>query len=383
MFSVSLARTGSVKAVSEKIDANGAIQAELVEMEVSAETIKVTHSKLDDFLCWIERRRHDSNLRLETHHNISDEWLKHYINDYLILDKGASETSANQAVMALKFYYNWLAAAGLTTTKKISIAPNMRQTARSQLKSRLAVKYITPELRGILYSHAACLRDEAILRCGGEIGVRSKEVRGFTLNDFNYGRSKKHLGLLSLFTKLDEEKSRQSFAFLLRGTYTKAKKYSGGKARWVYINRDLLTLMRRYYNEERPKSDCDSFFLTNSTNCKACPISERQGTRTFADIRKAVINKQVEGFFPSHIQALEDEHTFHVLRHSFGTDTFHRLAIEDGLDVDNITPTSRAYLATAELLGHESRGKAVPETTAMYIRLCHIKMQLLEVGTHS
>ena len=70
---------------------------------------------------------------------------------------------------------------------------------------------------------------------------------------------------------------------------------------------------------------------------------------------------------------LEDDHTGHTLRHSFGTDKFYDVCKENRIKIDSVTPTSAVYLLVARLMGHNAKDGSAPETTRMYIRSCHIK----------
>lgn len=70
---------------------------------------------------------------------------------------------------------------------------------------------------------------------------------------------------------------------------------------------------------------------------------------------------------------LDEDHTHHVLRHSFGTDKFYELCQKNRMAFDDVSTTSQIYLTVARLLGHNAADKRAPATTKKYIRSCHIK----------
>ena len=123
-----------------------------------------------------------------------------------------------------------------------------------------------------------------------------------------------------------------------------------------------------YYETERPDCGEDSLFLTDPASRTVHGIKEYQGSRDFKDTRALVIDKQKEGLLPTYLHLLDEKHTYHILRHSYGTDKFHDAVEEDGLELENVTHLSRPYLLVAELLGHETQGKDAPTTTRKYIR---------------
>jgi integrase len=74
-------------------------------------------------------------------------------------------------------------------------------------------------------------------------------------------------------------------------------------------------------------------------------------------------------------QMLEEDHTGHVLRHSFGTDNFYKFSEEANVRIDDVTTTSSIYLAVARLMGHSADARSAPQTTKRYIRSCHIMLK--------
>ena len=74
------------------------------------------------------------------------------------------------------------------------------------------------------------------------------------------------------------------------------------------------------------------------------------------------------------MQALEDKHTYHILRHSFGTDLFYSLCKGR---YETITTASSEYIEVARRMGHNIEGQRAPETTKKYIRSCAQKDAML------
>ena len=95
----------------------------------------------------------------------------------------------------------------------------------------------------------------------------------------------------------------------------------------------------------------------------------------FAQVRAKVIELQKAGLLNADDQKLEEDHTGHVLRHSFGTDKFYKFSEESNIRIDDVTTTSSVYLAVARLMGHSADGRSAPQTTKRYIRSCHIMQQ--------
>ncbi len=374
-FSDALAKTGSVLGIHENIVDNKIVSKELVERDVGYKTVNIINNRLDTFLQWIEEYAQESkHVSLNAHHNIPDKIINYYLNDVLIDERGVGEIAIQQHMMALNAYYNYLAYTGFTTVKNLLIKPKFKAKTRTNNKSRNAVKYLTPELRSILYQNTNSIRNELLLKTGAELGLRSKENLGLLVNDFSVG-TKKYSGMLSLFAMLKSDPEKMEFEYYLQGMYTKSKRHSGGISRVIYIHRDLLMRLKEYYDLERPKTTENTFFVNDSTSERGTPISESRASRVFKDARTVVLEKQAKGLLVEEGQMLEADHTHHVLRHSFGTDKFYEYATANGMAVDDVTPTSQVYLTVARLMGHSSNKQSAPQTTRTYIRSCHIKAQ--------
>ncbi len=347
----------------------------LLEKSISENTAIFIPNRLASFLEWVEEYARDkTEISLEHHSNLPDEIINYYLNEVLIGEKGVGEIAIQQHLSALNAYYNYLAQCDLARIKRLFIKPKFKETARKNNKKRTAVKYLTPELRSILYQNTHSIRDELLLRTGGELGLRSKENQGFLVEDFKVG-TKTHPGMKTLFALLDTYPEQMEFEYYLQGIFTKAKRYSGGVSRVIYFNRSLLERFREYYDKERPLVSENTFFLNNSPAEHGTPISKSRASDTFRDVKLIVLEKQAKGLLDPDGQQLEEGHTHHTLRHSFGTDKFYDFAEEKGIAIDDVTTTSSVYLVVAALMGHTTSDGSAPQTTKKYIRSCHIKKQ--------
>ncbi|MCA1931699.1 site-specific integrase [Rheinheimera sp.] len=374
LFSKAVSRTG---VVWKRVTLDGKekfVSTIYQEEEISDVTITILHNKLEHFFNWlVQYSRHNSLVSIDRHHNIPEELLNHYINTVIIEEQGAGEHTVEQYLIALRDYYNFLAMTGFTNAKDIRVKPRFKSIIKRNTKRRTAVKYLTPELRSILYRNTDSRRDELLLRGGGELGLRSKENQGLLLEDFMVG-NKKHLGFKSLFLKMAQHPEQMEFEYFLQGQYTKApRNTSGGKSRRLFIHRSLLERYKFYYDNERPESAENTLLLNASYGGCGTPIAENAASRAFTRAKKKVLELQRSGALPEHVQMLEDDHTGHILRHSFGTDKFYDACRENRVKIDSVTPTSAVYLLVAKLMGHNAKDGSAPETTKTYIRSCHIK----------
>lgn len=382
LFSKAISRTG---VVWKRVTCDGENRFALTrykEEEISDVTITILHNRLKHFFNWlIQYSQANSQVSIDRHHNIPEELLNHYINTVIIEEQGAGEHTVEQYLMALRDYYNYLAMTGFTNAKDIRVKPRLKSVVKRNTKRRTAVKYLTPELRSILYRNTDSLRDELLLRGGGELGLRSKENQGLLLEDFVVG-NKKHLGFKSLFLMMEQHPEQMEFEYFLQGQYTKAPRNAGGgESRRLYIHRSLLERYKAYYDKERPESTVNTLLLNASYSDGGTPIAENAASRAFTRAKKIILEKQRSGALPEHLQMLEDDHTGHTLRHSFGTDKFYDACKENRVKIDNVTPTSAVYLLVARLMGHNAKDGSAPETTKTYIRSCHIKEAFL-TGSH-
>lgn len=348
--------------------------AELKKQHISKSEVSSIINELKNFLVWVEGFCSEKEtMSIENHHNFPADLLNYYINNVLIRNQSKSLKMAEKALTSLRSYYNFLTYHGFTNRKDLKITNESKAIARENTNHRGVVKYFSPDLRAQIYANARCLRDECILRAGGTTGVRAKENIGFVLNDFMIGQ-KKYRGLLSLFRQLALNPEQTKFEFLLQGKYAKARSGAGGKSRMLYIPRETLIRFKEYYENERPECDIDSLFVTEPSSGHLKAISPARVHAAFRYVKTQIILKQNQGLLADYIDVLEEKHSYHILRHSFGTDTFYDAVQSNGMRVDDVTPTSQPYLVTAALLGHEASSRGAPATTKDYIRSCHLKM---------
>ena len=259
--------------------------------------------------------------------------------------------------------------------KNFNVKNEFRQHARDNTSRRKAEKYLTPELRSILYQNTDSIRDELLLKNASDLGLRTSENQGLVLNDFYLGKTR-HDGLKTLWLQMNTNLHQMEFDFYLQGQFVKAPPNEGGsgKGRTLKISRDLLFRMEEYYKKERPETNkTDALLLNTDTGHNPGRIATYTGSRKFAQVRKKVLKLQEAGLLDQEGQKLDEDHTYHILRHSFGTDKFYAFCKENNIRYQDATVTSSAYLAVARLLGHTTAGKFAAQTTREYIRGCDIK----------
>jgi integrase len=366
------------KQVDKKLK-SGKNQTQLVESDISDVTALQYISHLDRFLRFLRQSDHENPGQnwLMLNHNLPADIINHYINEiFITLEKG-SGTAATQCVSALTSYYNYLTKVGLTTYKSLRILPGYKATAQKNTKRREAIKYLPQSTRNALYRQCTSIRDKLILRCGAELGTRSKEVTGLYLNDFEYGQVTRK-GLLSLFNEMEANPDKTVFTYYLPGNASKAKPGKGGLSRNLNIEVGLLEQMQAYYQQERPNSTHNTFFLKVDKRGYGEPISERQASTTFADAKNKLL--QVQEQEGSLTYKIHNDHVFHVMRHSFGTDKFYEFTKDVGCQIDAITANSAVMIQIAELMGHSLEGKDKGlKVTRSYIRSTREKMTMEEL----
>ncbi len=358
---------GEKRIVTHKIEAK----------EVYDTTIKNILSRFETFLLWVEEySRASERLSLSNTEKMPVELVNFYINDVLIKERGVSQSGIFQHLMALNSYFNYLAINNLSSVKTFLVKPNFREIARDNTRLRTAVKYLTPSLRSVIYRNTNSLRDELLLRAMGEMGCRSKECQGFLVDDFTVG-GKTHKGLKSLFLEMNQNEDKEEFEYYLQGRFSKSKRSSGGESRKLYFHRALLLRFEHYYECERPISNEKTFFLNDPDNGNGggTPVSKTRPSKVFAQVREKIIMMQRNGKLDPDDQMLEEDHTAHILRHSFGTDKFYKFSEDANIRIDDVTTTSHIYLAVASLMGHSTNDRSAPQTTKLYIRSCHILSQ--------
>lgn len=373
-FSLHTSRTGKVFSFHSYLDENGEAQRRSVLETLSPTTRNIYINRLHQFLNWLsDYDKENGTSHLATHNNLPAELInKEYIDNHLCIVMGAGKPAVAHHEAAIQHYYNYLCATRLSTYKYIHHSPKLNTAIEKNTKARTALKYLSGPLRLFLYENATSLRDEILLRNGGELGLRTRENLGLLLNDFDFG-GKKEQGLKSLWLEMQTNKEKRSFRYLLQGQYTKGAQGRGGKSREIFIPRHLLQMYKRYFDLERPTTATNTLLVNNAANANGTPIRTNKGSDVFASLRDIVMEKQCNGTEASDIQMLETDHTYHCLRHSFATDKFVQFCNEDGTPIEEASSDSRAFLRVARLMGHSLSAK----TTARYIQLA-VDKQFIE-----
>jgi integrase len=178
------------------------------------------------------------------------------------------------------------------------------------------------------------------------------------LNDFTYAK-KPEKGFISLFDELKQE-GKEVFEYLL--TITKARRDEGSPSRTIYIPRALLEKCHKYYLTERPDSTSNSLFVSYEKNHSGNAITGKFATRIFAEVRNRLLASS-----GAHDIVLNEENSYHHLRHSFGTEKFHELC--RGIPHGSITEGHAVVTEIARLMGHKINKKEyAQEVTMRYIR---------------
>lgn len=352
----------------------GEVTARLEEVEIGTETGYQVCNRIGTFLEWVEDYQRLSRVSLDTHTALPDDVLNEFINDYLIDECSKSLEAVNKYVDSLNSYYSYLTRFFNSKPRRIGIFREYRAMARSNSSAKNGVKYLLPSTRELFYSNCNSLLHEIVLRNGGELGCRTSENQGFLLKDFKAG-NEKYDGILTLFDKLDNNPDQEEFEYHMSSLWTKY-----GRSRTLYIPSYLLKLMRKYYHEERPASDSDHLFVSNSDQNRGEPISKSFGTRVMAEVRSIVQKKidEVPSLYKN-TQEIQPCHTYHVLRHSFGTDLFYNMCQGENKSFESITTESAVYIETARRMGHKVDHARASDVTKRYIHACGFR-EALEKG---
>lgn len=351
------------------------------EVEIAEDAQNVRGEKLGVFLEWLEDYANSSDhhlLTLSNHTALPAEYMNTFINDHLIHKVEASEIVVKRAVVSLESYYNWLSYFFDMPYKKIFIYSENRELVRLNSKSKHIVKYLLPATRELLYANTDTLLKEIVLRNGGELGCRTKENQGFYLEDFKADGSIQK-GLLSHFKDMMANADKEEFEYHLASFHAKY-----GSKRKLYIERSHLSLMKRYYDQERPKTGSNQLLVSNSTNHTfGKPVGKQYGTQIFSMVLEKVrklMQENPEAY--SGEQELDKALSYHHLRHSFGTDIFYEGCQKAKKSYESITTESAVYIETARRLGHKVGSEYSNQTTKVYIHACGQREQLLREAVH-
>ena len=368
LFSKAVADKGIIWSKIKGFNKAGMRRDQIDENEIPDSGQTEIHNRLKNFFNWIvSYSKENEKVSLDRHHNFPEEILNYYLNDYLVGEKKSSARSIDKYLRALRGYYDYLAMTGFANSKNLFLYPDYKEATRGNTKSRTSVKYLSLPLRTILYRNTTSLKDELLLRSAGEIGLRSKENQGLVLNDFTVG-GKRYPGFESLFKQMDKEGEQPEFEFHLQSKFTKGA--SKARSRTLYIHRTLLVKYRRYFEEERPESTSDTLLVSNANANRGDSITKRSASEAFTKTKKTVLAMQERDELEGTGQALDDDHTHHVLRHSSITDFFYDNCKNSNIAFDDVTTTSQVYLATAKFAGHKVDNKYAASTTKEYIHSC-------------
>jgi len=290
----------------------------------------------------------------------STKFINYYLNE-IIPERLESEQSLNVNHAALKSYFNWLSYLGYSGFKDIRIYRKTRQKVAEKSTRQHYIQYLTKSSRADLLSACETLADKLVVKMGFEVGLRSGELQGIRMTGKN--------GLDFLFTQLKDPnfKHVDFFQYQLNARYTKGK-----KSRFIYFSRDLLEDMRRYFETERKQlvsnkgTPEDSFFVRRDHRFKGTGITKQHASNVFRRISKKI--------------ALKKEFCFHDLRHTFATELYYSMLLDN--EGNETRSESAALLEVALRLGHALGLDGRPASvTAKYIRL-FVQMKELEALNH-
>lgn len=329
----------------------------LENLSVSNNTISNYIGHIYKFLRYIDKSNKEINT-LSVHRTelLNSSFINNYLNN--VLPKSLfSVSSLNAHQAAINAYLTFLFEMEVRDVTPITIHRTTRQKMAEADTRLKKINYVSKSERSQLLRACNNHRDKLILRLGYEVGLRTSELCGLLLRKTNEKANPSRKGLLSLFFELDNKPSQMSFEYLLEGKFTKR-----GKSRFIYFSRELLEDMKQYFENERLIVEnqsgviTDSFLLRLDRNGFGLPIGKKQGTNTFAELRK---------LFPHMNETL----SYHDLRHTFATELYHlELLDAEGQETRS---ESAALIAVSERLGH-----ADTKTTQVYIRL---RMQMLMI----
>ncbi|WP_300380881.1 site-specific integrase [uncultured Alcanivorax sp.] len=355
LFTTHLSLYGEVSEKRRIENSYSSIKSYVFEYKPASDsTIRSYVYCLARFLSYLEEcKNQHSTPGMHSSSSCSERFLNFYINSVLA-EKANSSLTLHIHASALIAYYNWLDDNELCEEKKIKTYRKTRQHIEDHCDTKNYIQYISRSQRSNLLTACKTISEKLMMRMGFEVGLRTSELVGIRVDE----------KLSSLFAQIADEKfnSVNLFRYLLKGKFTK-----GGKSRWIYFSRPLLEEMHRYYLTERAtiekksnKKD-DSFFLRTDKRFFGTGIGPEQGSRVF---RKRAKNTN-----------LNTDLSFHDLRHTFATETFHsEIKSKEGRETRS---ESAALIVVAQRLGHSfGRNGIAPSVTTRYIRM---RMQMFEV----
>lgn len=244
----------------------------------SQNTIKNYIRIYEHFLVWLKSSEHSSDVKTISHVIIRD-----YLN---FLDANhAAPATRNQTIFALKSFYNWLIDEEMT-----AIENPVSKIKHIPVKKR-APTYISLDNMSIIFDAMGVrnyYRNKSIIICASIGGLRVSEIVNLKLIDFK-------LGVLHVIGK-------------------------GDKERFVPLSSEAISIINKYINKYRPKTNSDFLFIAEQTN-------DKLSVRAVEMFMTGLAHKTGQQIYP------------HKLRHTAAT-----LAYAQTKDI----------LAVKELLGHVS-----------------------------
>ncbi len=355
LFTTFLARFNAVFEIRtfSNSESRRSIIFELVEKEIGRETTRSYVYCLAQFLSYLEECHQAKNTPdMHSSTSCSERFVNHYLNEVLAHRLGAAGSLGTHCA-ALTAFFNFCHYMDFTERMNLRVARKTRQRVAEKGTKQHYIQYVPRDSRRALLTHCRTLAEKLVMRMGFEVGLRTSELKGL-----------KAAKLQVLFNKLGDQESAHldRFSYWLEGRYTK-----GGKSRWIYLDRELLSNMHRYYKSERQwivdqtDSTDDTFFLRTDTSGIGKGISAEHGTNVFRKRAKTA--------------GLNPRYSFHDLRHTFATELFHEeLADPDGRETRS---ESAALIVVAQRLGHAfSRDGNAPAVTTRYVRM---RLQMIEL----
>lgn len=296
---------------------------------------------LNKFLAYLEDFESDSEGRSpHLSHLCNSKTLNTYLNSYLA-EKVASVSTLEANAAAINSYFLFLESLGVINSASVGyVFKETRHIVSSRADVPANIKYVTLDERKLLRMSCKNLSQRLYLRLGYEVGLRTKECTGFRLDTRVDGKNKR-VGLLDLFKDKNKNLNKKIFKFWISGIYTK-----GGLGRDVYLSREILNEMEKYYKESRNKNykyKSKTLFIREDRGGAGMPISEDHASRKFLECKeRARIDREI---------------TFHNLRHTFATEYLES-------EMSNNMDSKGALLRLQEILGHRS-----DKSTKQYLRL--------------
>lgn len=353
LYAVHLDRIGTSFRYIQRKDDDGKEYKELAEGILKESSIPTYFSYIFKFHIYLnDLAKKVETISTHQVYKCDSYFVNDYLNDFLV-ESGIKSIDEHKA--ALTAYFNFLSHIGICHSLDLAIYAKSRQRVAELDETKNVIKYVSRDHRHLLQMACKSKAEKLILRMGHEVGLRAAENCGLLLKKEK--ETDTNNGLQSLFDQLEEDKNKSKFRYHLQGKYTK-----NGRPREIYFNRELLLALKDYVETERQDNiDINDYqheylFVRSDNGCEGLPIATWHASNVFS---KRKVN----------IPGLDQELTYHALRHTFATELFYQnLLDKSGRETRS---ESAALINVAIRLGHKldkKEGKA-PSTTTIYIRL--------------